>query len=823
MAFVTESVAHGLRFFGRDRSVALPASAVLALGLGANLAIFSVAYAVLLRPLPVADQQSLVVMWERTEQQPEAVWEVSYRDFRDWESRNASFSQLAATGSINWSARLMQQDGPVVLPFAAVSGSFFDLLGARPALGRALTRTDDQRSGPGVAVLSDSVWRRQFAADPKVIGRSARIDDGGGLRTITIVGVMPAEFDYPRGAALWLPISPTLARHSAAAGVDLLEARGIGFLYVLGRLRSGVGLAQARADMNGIVGRLTGTGEPGTGRSIVVTPLADHIFGQTRPALLLLIGAAALVLFLTCANVIGLLLARLSANRRELAIQIALGAGRSHLLRQGIAEGAALVVAGLTAAILLALWCVPLLKALAPDTVPRLGDVTLRTPMLAGFAMGAGLLAALACGGLPLLIVLRRATPHLLAASDEPAGRTTTLRARNGLLIVQTALAVVLLVAATLTVRSFHAVQRVQLGFDPDGVVTLDVLAPPEKYPQGEANERFYRHAIERLRRLPGVSAVAALFLRPFEFGPIGAGVAVLLEGQSPRDRDAWGENPSLNAEAITPEYFKVMRIPILEGRAFNEQDTRESPPVAIVSRSAARRLWPGHNPIGKRLMNSAELKNGTWRTVVGVVGDVRYRGLTEVTFDLYEPYLQSEVDVSHFVVQASADASTFLGPLRDEIRAIDPHAIVDAIRPMQAVVDRQVAPWRFAALLFSLLAGLALAVAVVGVYALLAQQVVERTREIGVRIALGARHEQIVRFFAWRTSRVIGAGLLAGVAVALAVGRSMSALLFGVAPADAVTYAVVCALLVVAAAAGAYRPIRHAMAVDPIVALRLE
>lgn len=819
MSVLGETVGHAVRFFRRDGSVAIPAAGILALGLGANIAIFSVAYSVLLRPLSMADQKSLVIIWERAEQQSASVWEVSYRDFRDWEPQNGSFTQLAATGSINWSLRLMQKEGPVVLPFAAVSGAFFDLLGVRPALGRGLTRADDNRSSPGVAVLSDSAWRNQFGSDRGVIGRTAMVDDGGGMRAVTVIGVMPPEFDYPRGAALWLPIASTLGRLSAAAGVDMLEERGLGILYVLGRLRPGVSLAQARADLDTIVGRLTGTGRRGTGRSSVVTPLADHIFGQTRPALLLLIGAAALVLFLTCANVIGLLLARLSARRRELMVQVALGARRSHLMRQAGAEGASLVVIGMTAAIVLALWCVPLLTALAPETVPRLDDVTLRTPAVTGFALGAGALAALACGVFPLLIVLRRTSSNVIG-SDETTSRTTTLRARSGLLFLQTALAVVLLVAATLTVRSFHAIHHLDLGFDPAELVTFDVLAPAGKYGKHE-NTRFYRHVIEHVRRQPGVSGVAGIYLRPFEFGPIGSGVGVVLEGQSARDRDALRRNPTLNAEAVTPDYFNLMGIPLLQGRAFTEHDTEQSPPVVIVSLSAARRLWPGRNPIGKRVIASYDRPNGDWQTVVGVVGDVRYRGLTEATFDLYKPYLQSEDAVKHFIVKASEEPASFLRRLRAEIRAMDPYAVVDAVRPMRKVVDSQLAPWRFAALLFSLLAVLALLVAVVGVYALLSQHVAERTREIGIRMALGARRRQIAGFFAARTSRVIAAGLLAGVIAALIAGRSINPLLFGVTSTDTFTYVIVCALLLVAATAGAYRPVRGAMAVDPINALR--
>jgi putative ABC transport system permease protein len=822
MSLFREGVAQGFRFVRRDASVAIPAAGILALGLGANIGIFAVAHAVLLRPLPVADQQSLVIMWERSEQRGVSVWEVSYRDFRDWESQNASFVQLAATGAINWSGRLMLKEGPIVVPFAAVSGGFFDVLGTRSALGRALTRADDTRSSPPVAVLSASTWRNHFRSDLGVIGGTAMIDDGAGMSAVTIVGVMPPEFDYPGGAALWIPIAPTLNRLSVAEGYDMLEERGLGILYVLGRLKAGVGLSQARADMDTLVNRLTGTGKPGTGRAIVVTPLVDHVFGRTRPALLLLMGAAGIVLLLTCANVIGLLLAHLSAHRRDLAIRIALGADRSHLIRQAFAEGAALVVAGLAAAAMLAFWSVPFLTALAPEGVPRLSEVTFRTPVLIGFAAVASALTALLCGLLPLLILLRRTRPTLLRPV-EPPSRTSTLPVRNGLLVVQTALAVVLLVAATLAVRSFHAIQRVHLGFDPAGLVTFDVLPPTGKYGKHETNNRFYREAIERVRRLPGVSAVAGVYLRPFEFGAIGSSAAVVLDGQSPRDREAWRRNPSLNAEAITPDYFQVMRIPVLQGRAFSEHDTENSPPVVIVSLSAARRLWPGQHPIGKRLFASYDRPKGNWQTVVGLVGDVRYRGLTESTFELYKPYLQSEDTVKHIIVRTAENPSTFVARLRSEIRSVDPDSIVDAIRPMEAVVARQLAPWRFVAVLFSMLAALALMVAVVGLYAVVAHHVTDRNREIGIRIALGARREQIIRYFAMGIARVITTALLAGLLIAAVAARSVNALLFGVAPDDAATYAIVCLLMLVAVSVGAYGPIRRATTVDPIVALRQE
>jgi putative ABC transport system permease protein len=820
MASLHQIVAPVLRMFRRDASTVIPSVAILGLGLGANIAIFAVAYAVLLRPLPIEDQQSVVVMWERADKEATSVWEVSYRDFKDWDSQNASFTQLAATGSVNWSARLILKDGPVVLPFAAVSGSFFGLLGAQASVGRPLTPADDHRSGAGVVVLSDRTWRDQFGSDPGAVGRTAMIDDGAGVRAMTILGVMPPEFDYPRGAALWLPIAPTLGRLSSSAGFDMLEERGLGILYVLGRLKTGATIEQARADMNTIVDRLTASAGPGTGRSIVVTTLVDFLFGHARPALLLLIAAAMLVLFLTCANVVGLLLARLSSRRRDLAIQLALGATGRTLLSERIVESAILVTAGMLAAIVIAMWSIPFLTALAPQTVPRLDSVRLGTAASTAFSLGIAVVATLACGLLPLLIVLPR-THRIVIGRPEVISRAGTPSTRTGLVVGQTAIAVVLLVGAALTVRSFHGIRRVQVGFDPASLVTFDVGAPPDKYPKDKANDRFYRPALERVRTLPGVADAAAVQLRPFEFGPIGSGVAVLLDGQSPRDRSAWRGNPTLNAEAVSPNYFSVMGIRLLQGRMFTEQDTRDSPAVVIISLSAARRLWPGANPIGKRLMTNYDWPVGGWQTVVGVVGDVKYRGLTEATLDLYKPYLQSDDGVKHFIVKPSGLAAAPVERLRRQIRELEPLATVDAIRSMREVVDRQLDPWRFTALLFSLLAALALIVAAVGLYALLAHHVEDRVREIGIRVALGARRLQILRLFAGRIARLTVGGIVIGLVAAGLGSQAMRSVLFEVEPVDALSYAAVALLLVVSATAGACWPMRRAISVDPLVALK--
>jgi predicted permease len=395
---------------------------------------------------------------------------------------------------------------------------------------------------------------------------------------------------------------------------------------------------------------------------------------------------------------------------------------------------------------------------------------------------------------------------------------------RNGLVVVQTAIAVLLLIAALLTVRSFGAVREVQLGFEPTGVITFNVSASPRKYVKSAINHQFYRQALDTVRQLPGVGAAAAVSLRPFAYGAIGSGVAVVVEGEDPRSPEAWRKHPTLNSETVTTDYFRVMGIPLLQGRAFAESDDEKGSGVVIVSVSAAKHLWPGQNPLGKRVFANYDRPPGDWQTVVGVVGDARYRGLTEQSLDtLYKPYRQSEDGVQHFVVRPSESALTFVGGLRGAIHGVDPDASVDGVESMAAVVDREIAPWRFETFLFSALSGLALIIAMVGLYATLAQYVAERVREIGVRLALGARRVQIVAWLAGRTAKLVLIAVAIGLVAAALSSRAMAALLFGVHVADPVTYAGVAAIVLVSAAAGAWLPLRRATLLDPNDALRQE
>jgi putative ABC transport system permease protein len=389
--------------------------------------------------------------------------------------------------------------------------------------------------------------------------------------------------------------------------------------------------------------------------------------------------------------------------------------------------------------------------------------------------------------------------------------------------MLQVALSVVLLVAASLTARSLRAIQRVDLGFDPAGVMTLDVLPPSDRFQKSEVNARFYARVFERLRAVPDVAGVAGLFLRPFEYGPIGSDVAVIVEGQPPRAPESWQAFPTLNSEAVSTDYFRVMGIALVRGRLFTDADRAGTTPVAIISQSAARRLWPGLDPLGRKLMASGDQPLEQWQTVVGVVADVRYRGVDDPRLDLYKPYLQSEALVKHVMIKMAGSASLRLDALRGEIRALEPDAAVDALRPMDEVIGREYAPWRFTAVLFSLLAALAMTLALMGLYATLSAQVAERTREIGIRIALGARRLQVVGLVVRRVVPTVVAGLALGLLAAAVTSHGLRSLLFGVTPADVVTYVFVCGVLLATAAGAACRPAHRAATVDPLVALKEE
>jgi putative ABC transport system permease protein len=781
----------------------------LALAIGATSAIFSAVHAVLLRPFPMHEPDDLVICWGTDPSRNQAVVELSHRNFRDWADGSRSFVQTAAMGSSAWPAVLEGRGEPIRLSSVGVSASFFDTLGVPPLHGRVFRTEDEQPNAPRVVVLSHGAWVRLFGADPGVIGTVIRVNGPH-----TVVGVMPAGFDFPRGTDYWTPVVPMLVGAAAQWGDGTLQ--NVGVLFVIGRLRDGVTRQMATEDLDGIAAGQEAVGIPRFGTAVVMTPLLDYVLGPVRQALWWLFGAVGVLLLIACANVSGLLLTRVTTRQREHVIRVALGATRMQIGRLWVLETGILVLVSGLAGFAAAGWIAGGIAALAPEDVPRLADVSIDA-RVGAFTLVVMGLALLLCGAGP---VLQAGASNVSdALKDAAYGGGRPLRARSALVTLQIALSVVLLVTAGLIVRSFVHLRQIDLGFDPSSVLVMNV-DPRNAKP---SLNRWLHDLLDRIGRMPGVESAGAVYLKPLALGPIGQGTGVQLEGQTPGSETQ--ANPTLNYQVATPGYFRTMRIPLRQGRLFDARDDERSPRVAIVSESTARRLWPGQDPIGKRVLMPAFAPDAAhvWRTVVGVVGNVRYRGLNEVQFDIYDAALQAASPARELAIRTSGDPVALAAAVQAEARRRHSDVIVDGITTMDAIVARALAPWRFSSWLFALFATLAFALAAVGLFSLVSLDAAQRAREFAVRVALGARPQDILRRVFFSAGARVLKGMALGLAVAVIAAQSIRTLLFGVEPLDAPTYVGVLALVTLVVALASYVPARRAARVDPIVLLRRE
>ena len=652
---------------------------------------------------------------------------------------------MAAYGSVNWGFEFKDRPARERVSAAFVSASFFDTLRARPLLGRTLPAHEDEPTAERVLVLSYGLWQRRFGGDPTVVGR--RVTGGDG--PFTIVGVMPREFDFPQGAELWSPVGPDLDAERRKSKCEPLQFRGLGVLYVVGRLKEGVPPEAARADLAGISRRLSLADRfSTTGYSATVMPLVDHYLGtSTRQALQALAIGSACILLLACANVAVLLLVQAIRRRTDLAVRRALGASTAQVVLQQLLDTALLALAAGLAGTTLAMAAVRAVAAFAPSGVPGLADVRVDGRALA-FALAATIVATLVVSLAPAAIAARLAIAPTLRSGGTGAGMDRRgFRITRLLVTSEIALSIVLLVSCGLMVRSLQNLLKIELGFVPARALTFSVDVPNEKYPTTLANRAFHRALLERIAALPGVEAAGAVHNRPLEYGPIGSDNWVLAEGQ-PLDRDFVTNNSiSVNWEAASPDYFRAVGTRLLEGRAFTERDTMDVARIVIVSRSLARRAWPGESPLGKRLHTypaKSELKDGVfinveWMTVVGVVEDARYRGIQNPRLDIYLPYTQVSDNLHHLVVRTAGEPLALAGAVREQVRALDAEAGLGELTTMQGLVDRALTPWRFAS---ALLGGFALAAVLLtasGLFAVLHHFVSGRIREIAIRMALGA------------------------------------------------------------------------------------
>jgi putative ABC transport system permease protein len=784
------------------------AVAVLAVGIGASTAVFSVVDAVLLRPLPFADAGRLVVAWQRSPDNSVPFIEVSYPDYLDWRQQARTFESMAIIPTIN-QGFVLAGDEPLRVQGRLVSGNFFEVLGGRALVGRTLRPDDDRAGASRVVTLGHGLWLRRFGGDPAIVGRRIVVDG----TPMEVVGVMPRSFRYPPKAEMWTPVVPAIP--------EAVANRGVCWAIVVGRLASGARVAQAQAELDGIVARLAKANPYAPADAAVVTPLTDEFFGPARPALLVLLAAVLLVLLVACANVSALLLARAADRQREIAVRLALGASRGRLVRQLLCESALITLASVTGGILLAQWSLDALVALVPADVPRLQDAAIDARVLAfTVALAAG--AALVAGLAPALLASRPSLTNALEGGARTAGPGSAQRRLQGLLVgAEAAVALVLLAGAGLMAQTFQNLRRVDLGYDPRHVRALEVAAPRGKYEKPAEWRSLYQRLVERIDHLPGVEASAGVFLRPL-WGQMGNDWFFTVEGQSDADRR---RNPHANLESVTPGYFGAMRTPLLRGRDFTDRDAEGMRGVAIVSKEFSRRYWPGQDPIGKRLKIPLPESpyHLTWLTVVGVVGDARYRELQASRLDLYLSYLQSPYGPRHLVVRTTGDPLAAASSVSAIVRGMDRDLLPEDITSMDSVVQAALGGPRFGMQLLSAFALAALALAALGTYGVMAFLVSRRTREIGVRMALGARGTDVLGLVVGQGMRPVLAGLAVGVAGSFAAGRAISTLLFGVAPHDALTTAGAATLLAAVGALACYFPARRAARLDPAVALRRE
>ncbi|MCW5969949.1 MAG: ABC transporter permease [Blastocatellales bacterium] len=812
LAELLQDLRYGARMLAKQPGFTLIAVLTLALGIGANTTIFSVVHTVLLRPLPFAEQEQLVALWKKDTASGTAFVELAMAEVRDWQQQTNSFSSIAALPATvyGYGYVLTGRGEALQLESAKVTGSFFSLLGAQPAYGRVFDPSDDVVNGPKVVVLSDRIWRERFNADPNLIGQSITLTEAN----YTVIGVMPAKFEFPKGVDLWLPIKTVVTQRQT-------ESYGASFLTAVGRLKPGVTPEQAEAEMNAIVARIAAAHPEmnAAGHRIVITPLARHLFGDARPALWLLLAATGMLLLIAAANIANLSLARATARRREFAVRAALGAGRFRLVRQLLTESFVLALPGGAGGVLLANWLIRLLVGVAPNDIPRIEEAGLNPTALL-FSLGVTLLTAMLCGLVPALTASRLDLNQTLSeGGNKMAGARSGARTRNLLVIAEVAVTVVLLIGATLILRSFVNLSRLDTGFDPSNVLTMHLRLQGAKYRTPESRREFFRRLIERLEARPGIEAAGAVLIRPME-GRVGWDVPFVLEGQSETEAK---KNRVPNFEAVTPHYFRTFKLPIKAGREFTDFDTERSQPVAIISETMAKTLFgAGVDPIGKQLR--LDLRDSPWRTVVGVVGDTRHRALQDVRFDLYIPFEQWPMAlVNHFAVRTTTDPLAALPTVRNEAAALDPAQAITRVSTMDQLVATNLAQPRFSAILLNWLSGLALLLAGVGIYGVLAYSVAQRTGEFGVRAALGAQSRDVLKLVIGQGMKLVIIGLAIGLAASLALTRTIKTLLFGVSATDPATFAAIALLLTLAALPACFVPARRATKVDPIVALRSE
>ncbi len=801
-----EALVQDLRYAGR-RLMAAPAFAciaivTLALGIGANTAIFSVAAGILLRPLPYPAANRLAMVWmDNSRINVREDWH-SYPNYLDYNTRNTTFDAMAA-----FNRRYLTLTGsgdPERLNGAHSSASLFDVLGVRPMLGRTYSAEEDQ-AGAMVAVLSHGLWKRRFGARPDIVGRKIVLN--GAAREV--IGVMPDGFGFPsRDTQLWVP-SP--------ATKEMRQRRTLVWLQVIGRIKPGVTVGQAQSDLERINADIVRTFPDQKGYGIRVEDYRKQIVGRIEPALVALLGAVLFVLLIACTNVANLLLARASSREREVALRAALGAGHGRIVRQLLTESVLLGVLGGAAGLALGWIGVNAFVAMAPDDLPRLTDIAIDGRVLA-FTTTIALLTGLLFGLVPALQMARTDPLHTLKEGGRAA--TSLGRAlRRGLVVIEVALSVVLLVGAGLMIRSLTRMQQLNLGLHTDGVLSARVSLSGDRYREDAACAEFARRLVERAAALPGAERAATIGTVFLSATPNSTNFSI--EGRPEFKPEERVEVP---VDSITPDYFRVLEVPLRAGRFFDQRDGADAPPVVIINETMARRFWRDENPLGRRIKYGLLSSRGRWMTIVGVVADTRRTGYeADVRPETYVAQSQSPDVGLALLIRTTGEPTALVPSLRAALQEIDPLIPLESVHPLNDEVVAMTAGRRLNTTLFTVFAAIAAILAAVGIYGVVATSVEQRTRELGVRLALGATGGSILRMVLVEGLALVGVGLLLGLLAALALSGAMARLLYEVRPTDAATLTSITLLTVIVALLASLVPAVRAVRVDPVTALRAE
>ena len=808
MNTLLHDIRYGTRMLRKQPGFTFVAIVTLALGIGANTAIFSLVNSILLRPLPYREPDRLVRLVQASPRLGLSSWGVSQADFAAYREQNRSFESVALFNSSG--INLTGVGEPERLALTTVTADFFKVLGVNPILGRAFQEGEDAIGKNSICVISYGLWQRRFGADPNIVGRTVSLNN---LPT-QIVGVMPAEFKFPRVEIdLWVPLAFDAKRTAPY------------FYQVVGRMKPGVLVAQAQADTTQVlqnfgwqhpnVSESVGLKE-GSGPTTIVQPLKDVLVGKTEKPLLVLLSAVAFVLLIACANVANLLLARATARTKEMAVRVSLGATPSRLARQLLTESVLLASLGAVVGVALAAFGIQLLDRFPIAGIARIEEVRLSGTVLA-FTAGLTVLTGLLFGFMPAV----RAYAMGMAAGmrEGTRGSASHRRLNSALVVVQFALSLVLLIGAGLLLKSFQRLESVDLGFNPEQTLTMVATLPQAKYGDGDAALRFYERAVEQLRHAPGIKAVGVTTNLPFADG--GSVDGFIVEGQEPPEGGSITQTEQAELQSITPGTFQTLGVPILQGRDFQSTDTSKTPLVVIIDEPLARRYWPANDAVGKRIQTTGDRQ---WMTIVGVVAGVKHLSLAEVKRPhMYMPLAQMPDLRASFIVRTEGPPNAAIPTFRSEIRQVDPDMPLYMVRSMTEIIGQTLGTQSLTNMLLTAFAVLALLLAAVGIYSTMSVYVGSRTKEFGIRLALGAQPGVVRRTVLRQGMLLTVGGVVVGVAGAFALTRTIKSLLFEVSATDPIVFSAIPLLLVIVSLVACYTPARRATKVDPLEALKEE